>query len=331
MTSLVLGASTFISGLNSLASGAANLLSLFRTQKASTIIGGGKGRGFWDFYSCSVISTVNVGVDQFPEYMQETVDWITKDQTVLSQDKKYEFLRVVKQHLQYHSYRYGVCMNSICSVSYTKNTGFLKMYIYTFCPSISTMFQEKYIQAKHMSVDLRFNMAKDWIIIAHIKTNALKVRCNDELKYLDDKEINMQEVYEAIGIALTPCALGLVQVPPEFIVMIKCAFEKQEIADKPGVDPAQAQRANEMFRSMFDQQAQINQHWMHHPESQTSQSDLAKCDQLSGDDKSRCLAEAEKQKPAADPYGGEKLPDAPEGNSISFRRIRRPLVRRSRF
>lgn len=257
----IMGFLTFVQGFNQALAGANSLLSMFRSSSSSQITGGGPGHWFWEFCSCSVISTTPIGLEDFPRFMKDEVDHILKHQSFSIYSKKDEFFRKLKTHEEYKSYYKGQCLNAINSIGYNKDSGSLHMFIYTFTPNIS-IWGEKYVNVKTMNVELKYKMAKNWIIVSKINTNFFRCTATSEIKYLPQKEFSMSDVVQAIGIAIAPAVLGIIPVPPEFLTVMNAAIQHDyETKVKQGIiapSPEVLAQQGQLFQQMVQRQDERN-------------------------------------------------------------------------
>lgn len=252
---------TLLGGVGSLLSGASTMMGMFKKQKGTMITGSGQGRGFWNFFSKSNIAKIPISADDVHVAVDEYFNTIITDPVMKKTLMDDKFYYTLHSHLQYRSYVLGECFNAMNTVRYDKNSGKLFFYIYTLSPVLSEVWGEtkKVLIIESMGLEINFDMAKDWMIVTHMKTNFMKGYIKDEFKYIDEKSIRMDDVVEAIGIAMAPAYLGLIKVPEQFVQAMNNAFlkESKEAAKEPS--PELKSQATQIFSTLVQNQQQMNQ------------------------------------------------------------------------
>lgn len=246
---------TLIAGFTAVLGGVASFASMFKTQSMSMIVGKGQGKGFWDFYSTNVYAEIPVALENWTQFFREEIDDMMKDQCLGVQEYKDKFLGYAQKHLKFESGRFDKGVNLLNSIGYNKGTGNFYMNLYTFEPKMS-VFNEKCVVTKLITVSIKLEMAKDWLIMGHIKSNFFSAKCSNEIKYVPEKDLELHDVIQAVGIGLFPIVLGFVQVPPEFLNAMELAIkEEYERMKQEGlIDPHMNDGIREDFKDIRDRQ-----------------------------------------------------------------------------
>lgn len=248
-----------VSGIIGCLGGAMKIASAFKTQAATTIVGSGKGTGFFKFYSNSLVGNRAIPESGMPTYLDRMMAHIMAEQSPIVQANKAAIVADLQDIKDFESYAWGDCDNMVNTVSYNKMSGSLFMYVYVFSPFIHERLGNG-VKVANMKIHVDFTLPKDWIIVSKVKSSFFKATMNQEIQYLDTKSVKLTDVIEAISIAVAPAVLGLVKLPDRFMACLDSIIKSQMEHPDAGIVTAptaeQSAAAYQQFQDM--RQAQDN-------------------------------------------------------------------------
>lgn len=174
---------------------------------------------FFKFYSHSRVAQYSVPLTYMSGIIESILKDTMTDRVYLHKD---EFVVHLQKMAKFESYRYGVCVNGINTVSYSKLTGLLYMRLDTFTPYIHKNPKiNKAVRHESLSIKLAFDLCKDFYIANTIRANILGATSSEEIRWMDKKSLNINHITHAISIAIAPVILGIVEIPPSFAKQVQ--------------------------------------------------------------------------------------------------------------
>ena len=207
----------------------------FSTQSYETIDQTGKGTGFWKYYSCSSVSNKAIREDLMDKYLAKMIKDVTKEATPALQSHYTEILNDLQEIKEFEAYTEESCDNSVTTMDFSQGTGILFLYIYNFNPFYNERTKRNAVRISKIKMMARCSLAKDWMIVTKVKANFFKSSACSELRYIDEKAVELKDIIEAISIAFAPAMLGLVKLPERFVKVITNLCEQQMTNPSPGV------------------------------------------------------------------------------------------------
>ena len=234
------------------ACGALKILKAFSTQSYETIDQTGKATGFWKFYSCSSVSNKSIREELMDKYLDRMIKRVTKEATPKFQSYYTEILNDLQDIKDFESYSEDTCDNSVTTFDFSKANGILFVYIYNFSPYYNQRKKHDSIKISTVKMMARCSLAKDWMIITKVKSSFFKTTSKSELKYLDEKEVQLKDVIEAMSIAFAPAMLGLCKLPERFVKVIASMCEQQMTNPSPGITPPTSEQKQQALDTLKD-------------------------------------------------------------------------------
>lgn len=201
----------------------------FMADRLSQPIEGGNLKGFWKFYSCSHIGKADIPVNYMDKYIDMVLKKSLEDKDIIYLRYGDIFIRKLKTIKHFRSYNFGQTVSSINSVIYSKSRGELKLYVYTFTPYMHKTLN-KTAMVEWLDMKLKIDLAKNFVILSKIKANWFSGSYSEEIRWMD-KSIDYNHITHAIAIALAPCMIGLVKIPPSFVREIQILVKDTTMQD----------------------------------------------------------------------------------------------------
>lgn len=207
------------------------IMSAFRTESISTVAGQGHGTGFWDFYSYSSVGTIMLKIDKANEYVAERlIPRVIKCDSSEMQKHKDDIVSELQDIADYAELSVGQTDRAFTSTSYSKSSGKLWFYVYTF--SAETGGYVPAVKCSTMLMEIEMKMAQDWLLVNRMETSFFKAKNTFELQYLP-ASISVKQVADAIAIALAPAVVGLVEIPEKFMSIMGGLINSTEPSELP--------------------------------------------------------------------------------------------------
>ncbi|EAY06033.1 hypothetical protein TVAG_053570 [Trichomonas vaginalis G3] len=155
-----------------------------------------------------------------------------QDQTPEVISHKGEIIESLRDAVEFGSYEIED-HRMVDTVAYNDQSGKLYLYIYTFEGYLKPNQVHK-VACSSLKITVDFKLPRDWIIVAKFKASMLQCSMCQELQFLPEKSMSMENVVDAISVALAPAVLGLIKLPPPFLKIMSAAFKTQ--IDNPNGD-----------------------------------------------------------------------------------------------
>lgn len=235
--------------------GAMSIATAFKKESSETIVGHGRGDGFFKFYSHSLIGDRTIRMNLMEKYLDRIVSRIMRDQSPALQVHKQDILDEIMDTKDFESYTMKGESHMVNSVGYNKNVGQLFMNIYTFDPMTHEVYGPG-CTIQYMKIQVDFNLAQDWMIVSKTKARFNKATQHQEFKYIDEKAVDMKDVVKAISIAVAPAVLGLVKLPESFMTCLDSVIKSQIENPSPElqISQEQLQASQQQFNDMVARQ-----------------------------------------------------------------------------
>lgn len=220
-----------LGGICSALTSGLQILSAFRTESASSVVDQGHGTGFWDFYSYSTVGTIMLRAATANEYVaKRLIPRVMKCDSEEMQKHKDDIVSELQDIADYAELSIGQTDRAFTTTSYSKNSGKLWFYVYTF--SAESQGDVHAVKCSTMLIEVELKMAQDWMLVNRMETSFFKAKNTFEIQYLP-KAIDPKEVENAIAIALAPAVVGLVEVPEKFLQIMGGVINSTEPSDLP--------------------------------------------------------------------------------------------------
>lgn len=192
------------------------------------------GEGFYGFLSDSRVFENSVPIEMMDKYLIMITNQAFRDQSLAVQQKRDEYLNNLGQIKRFSSYRYAQSVNCINNIMYNKNKGKLYCSIHTFTPYMKEIKgnKRKMIRCEGININIDFEMAKDFIILAKVKANWFRGSYSEELRWIDNKAITPDSITHAMSMALAPIILGICQMPKGFVTMVEIMTQDQKLVEE---------------------------------------------------------------------------------------------------
>ena len=209
--------------------------------RSGTIVQTREGRCFWRrYYSFSPVSSKAIRESLMDHYLDRMIKTVTKEASPKLQSHYTEILNDLQEIKDFEAYTEDTCDNSVTTFDYNQGTGTLFIYIYSFSPFYNQRKKQNFIKISKVKMTSKCSLARDWMIITKVKSSFFKTTSISELKYLDEKSVELNDVIEAMSIAFAPAMLGLCKLPPRFVKVISNMCEQQITNPSPGITPPTA-------------------------------------------------------------------------------------------
>lgn len=216
----------------------------------------GTREGFYQFYSAMESSQITVPVSMMDKIFNLIYKHTYSDNGLEYLMKKDEYIRNIGSMKKYSSYRFGQCINSINNIAYSKNQGKLYMSIFTFTPFLIDINGQKVKSVRYsaLKINMQFEMAKYFVVLSKVKANWFKGTYAEEIRWLDQKALTLDSVVNAMSIALAPCIVGIVHLPPEFVTQIEIMVKDEAMKEQVAATIPEADNLVIKFNEMKEKQ-----------------------------------------------------------------------------
>jgi hypothetical protein len=214
-------------------SGAIKIVQSFKTEVMQTIVGTGRGEGFWNYYSFSNIETMTIKMERGEDFIRNYIvaKALAQAKSPAIQQHKQEITDYMIALADFQGYEFETAQKALNTVSYNNEDLTLFMWIYTFTPL--EIRGKEVLRYEGMRLETKgIKLAKDWMLVNTVSSNMLKQKNVIEHRYLP-ASLTITKIIDAIAVAFAPVALGLVKVPSGFLDAMKSCVQQAKVSDLP--------------------------------------------------------------------------------------------------
>ena len=244
----------FLGAIFSALSTGLDIIKQFRTESASMVVGSGHGSGFWDFCSYSSVGQIVLKADKANQYVAERlIPRIIKCESEQMKAHKDDIISELQDIADYAELSIGETNRAFTTTSYSKNSGKLWFYVYTF--NALTDGTTKAVQCSTMHIEVELRMAQDWLLVNHLESSFMKAKNTFEIQYLP-KGIEPTDVQKAIAIAIAPAVVGLIEMPERFVKIMGAVINSTEPAELPKYSSETIDKILEQYNQMLQRRSE---------------------------------------------------------------------------
>ena len=187
------------------------------------------------FFNCSSVSHKFFNEKLIDKYIARMIKAHTKEATPGLQNHFTEILNDIQDIKEFESYSKESCDNSVTTINYNPFSSNLYIHIQNFNPYYDENKKRNSVAVSRVMMISRGNyFSKEWMIVTKLKANSFKISSASELKYIDQKAVQLEDVIEAMSIAFAPAMLGLCKLPERFVKVITNMCEQHIANPSPG-------------------------------------------------------------------------------------------------
>ena len=219
-----------------------NIAKAFSTHSADMIDASGKGHGWWEFYACADFSSKGTREENMDRYLKKIIKHVTKEATPALQARYNELLEFLQDTKDFQDATEIICDKSVTAINFNQGSGTIFFYIYNFNPFFNTYTNHRIVKMTSVKMEAKCKLAKDWMIVTKVRSSFFKSSVFTELRYLEPKDVQFNNIAEAISMAFAPAILGLVQFPDRFLATISNLLQQQINNPSEGITPPSAEK-----------------------------------------------------------------------------------------